>query len=272
MSELYPMKYEYKYPIPVEHLDRVRSLILPFLARDENMDRGTGKRYTVRSIYFDTPEYTYFNEKIEGLRERKKLRTRGYNECSPESTVYLEIKRKKDKKIWKYRAGVRRADLASLLESGDCERYVLNANQSTCDQCRRFLFHFYRSRLLPTALVVYDREAYFGKYDRTFRVTLDCNLRGSSLPTLEQIAGEDRLCYLDPRNFVMEVKFLDVFPSWMKDIVTTLELQRKAFSKYGNCILHHSAQEAFTSRMARHVHWHPTPRPCMYSGERPSIS
>jgi len=99
-----------------------------------------------------------------------------------------------------------------------------------------FLFNIYRHTLQPTVLVVYDREAYFGKYDRTFRITFDKNLRGVVHPSLDSLYSDDRLSYASGSNFVFEVKFYNVYPSWLKRINVKLGLRLGAFSKYTTCI------------------------------------
>jgi SPX domain protein involved in polyphosphate accumulation len=266
------MKYEFKYPIPIEHIDRIRSLILPFVTSDENVNRGDGKAYTVRSIYFDTRDYTYFNEKIEGLRDRKKVRIRGYNTVTPESVVFLEIKRKKDKTTWKHRAPVKYSDLAELLKSGDCERYVLKTKAGSLHDSKRFLYHLHRSCLQPTALIIYNREAYFGKCDRSFRLTLDRDLRGSMHPALDSLFKEDRIRFFDPRYFIMEVKFFDVFPSWLKNVINELELQQKSFSKYANCVLQHTENHTQIRQIPWHHRWNRSCQPCDYTGGIPLTS
>ena len=70
------MKYEYKYLVPNEKLDNLRSSTRPFVFNDKYMDLAGGEGYTVRTIYFDTPGYEYFHEKIDGLKIRKKVSTK----------------------------------------------------------------------------------------------------------------------------------------------------------------------------------------------------
>ncbi|MFC1485665.1 VTC domain-containing protein [Candidatus Latescibacterota bacterium] len=235
------MKYEYKYLVPNEKLDILRSSIRPFVFDDKYMDLTNGEGYTVRTIYFDTPGYEYFHEKIDGLKIRKKVRIRGYNRYDPESIVYFEIKRKNEKKVSKNRSPVRFSDLGGIFSNGDYRQYVLgeNGGQRECEDMRRFLYYVHRDCLQPTLLVVYEREAYLGKYDRSVRLTLDRNLRALFHPTLGGLYGEDHVCHPTPDHFVLEVKFYHTFPSWLKKNIYMLELQRGAFSKYANCLKKH---------------------------------
>lgn len=48
--------------------------------------------YLVRSLYFDTPDEKDYNEKLDGIELRRKLRLRTY--APSEGKAYLELKQK----------------------------------------------------------------------------------------------------------------------------------------------------------------------------------
>ena len=75
-------RYEYKFKIPLDLIDDVRKFILPYTKFDPYLEKHGNQRYTVRSIYFDTPELDFYYEKIDGVKIRKKLRVRTYNRVS----------------------------------------------------------------------------------------------------------------------------------------------------------------------------------------------
>ncbi len=236
-------KYEYKYQVPRELLPKLRMLIQPFVKIDSYMNEGGPSGYTVRSIYFDSSRYDYFHEKEDGLKVRKKIRIRGYNTYSPENTVFLEIKRKNEKQIFKNRAPVTFRNLKRLMTTCDSEKYViaLDGLKNAVSDSKRFLFHVLKNGLHPLVLVVYNREAFFGKYDRSLRITFDKNLRSSIRPELENLFTEEHIKYSLTNKFILEVKFIDVFPSWMKLIIKSLGLQLQSTSKYTICIDEHNA-------------------------------
>jgi len=194
--------------------------------------------YTVRSIYYDTPGYTFYHEKIDGLPIRKKLRIRGYKTFEEGGIVFLEIKHKREKKIYKDRCSIRYRDLDALFRTGDVERYVVNLQNTSrpAEDCTKFLHDMRYLNLIPAVLVIYEREAYFGKFDSTFRITLDKNIRGVIHPRISDLYEEKHVRYISPGTFVLEVKYYSVFPSWMAQIVANLELQLQSFSKYTRCI------------------------------------
>ena len=247
------MKFEYKYLVPIERLPELRTLISPFMVTDTHMDMGGPAGYTVRSIYFDTFQYDDYHEKISGLKIRKKIRIRGYNGQNHKNIVFLEIKRKNEKRVKKNRAPVKYKNIKDLLISGDTERYIMTIKgfKEAIENSRQFLFHIYKKSLRPVVLVVYEREAYHGTFDNSFRITFDKNLRSMIHPDLQELYQEDHIKYSIPNHFVLEVKFFDIFPSWLRSIIGSLGLRLQAFSKYTTCVDEHNAVNN-NSRDLRH--------------------
>lgn len=235
-------RYEYKFVVPVEKIERLRVLIEPYMEPDPFMKFGDREGYLVRSIYFDTPRYDYYHEKVEGVGKRIKVRIRGYNDYSPDSTVFLELKRKNNRVISKCRAPLLAREVAGIL-SGDILPSGLSplgkSPELREDSVFRFLYHYYRDNLSPTVLVMYRREAFVGKYDTSLRITFDKNLTGLPYPTIGQLFENPRTRYSNPGFFVLEVKFSRVFPPWMNRINTLLNLQLGSFSKYVSCVMDH---------------------------------
>ena len=228
-------RLEYKYQVPCAQMDALRRRLLPFLDLDPHAGAQGANDYTVRSIYFDTPALNFYHEKEAGIRNRIKLRIRGYNQREPESQVFLEVKRKQDMTISKNRAPLRYADLDALLKSGDVERYALEAGERLED-ARRFLFHLNRRSLQPILLVIYEREAYFHKFDTSVRITLDKRLRSLPYPGLGNLFSTARIQPAMADFFILEIKFYDRFPHWFRGILEEFKLDRMALSKYAICL------------------------------------
>ncbi len=72
-------RLEYKYLVPMELLPTIRKEIAPFVEVDPHMLKTGWNYYTVHSLYFDTPDLSYYYDKIEGIDIRKKVRLRRYN-------------------------------------------------------------------------------------------------------------------------------------------------------------------------------------------------
>ena len=87
------MRYEYKYFVPVEKLDQLRRMIDPFVRLDSYAAKQPDNQYTVRSIYFDSPSLHCFDEKVEGVGNRRKVRLRGYDLGNDESKVFMLVEK-----------------------------------------------------------------------------------------------------------------------------------------------------------------------------------
>lgn len=237
MSQLF--RYEKKYLVPNYMLDNLRARFSGFVRPDlySNEDASGRLQYTVRSIYFDSNDMGFFNEKIAGVMDRRKLRVRGYNVWEPGSNVVLEIKKKLGDRILKHRADLKYSDLEKLLYNGQIEKYIFARNgtdiKRSIDDASRFLFHYKRRQLKPTCLIVYEREAYHGKFNSDIRVTFDKNIRSRNYPDLNQLYTDTDLRPLFKEHFILEVKYsYGNMPDWIKTIIYEFKLRVEALSKY----------------------------------------
>lgn len=229
------MRLEYKYLIPVDKLDSFRRELLPFVNLDDK--HNDGNEYIVRSIYFDTHDLRFYREKVEGYKIRKKLRIRGYNFVENANPVFLEIKRKNDGYINKNRAPLEYQNLDEFLESASINDFIIKDSNGELHKrdAEKFLYHLRKNSLKPIVLIVYDREAFFSKFDESLRITFDKNLRYKIYPSLENLFSED-LQVLHKNNFILEVKFSEGFPNWLSNLINKYQLSRKSLSKYTMCI------------------------------------
>jgi SPX domain protein involved in polyphosphate accumulation len=232
------LRYERKYYVPNNKLLELRKRLLPFVNPDAHSkitDEGL-TQYTVRSIYYDTPFMDFYYEKMEGLENRNKFRIRVYDNYKPGNVAFLEIKQKLGPRIKKYRSPLNIDNVKDLLSEGDIEKYI----NSRPTDASKFLFHYYRNSLKPVSLVVYDREAYHGKFDHGVRITFDKNVRTLIYPKLKDIYYEKSLKPITPEFFVLEIKYFYEMPAWARSIVEEFDLKLEAISKYSTGIdIHH---------------------------------
>jgi hypothetical protein len=229
------MRYEYKYYVPYTDLPMLRDMILPFVNPDKHAVGRPENTYTVRSIYYDTPHLIFYKEKVEGLRFRKKVRIRGYNREEDNNIVFMEIKRKIEIPLRKNRVPVSFQEAQDLI-AGKIEIEDLNLNLKKFpyaqDDARKFLYHYYGRNLRPVVLVIYEREPYLSKTDPTIRVTFDKHLRSAAFPRLADLYNEKGIRYAFKDKFILEVKFNDHYPAWMKPLIGYLGVRQKSASKY----------------------------------------
>lgn len=228
------LRYERKYLVHNDLLPKLRSAIQPFV-RPDNFAKTQGEfsEYTVRSIYLDSIQREAVYDKIEGLRDRKKLRIRGYDTQQEDSLVFLEIKRKISDRISKNRAPLLYKNLNRMLEFGDVEETLLVKNSDRVDDANRFLFNMHRFQMKPVNLIVYDREPYHGVFDPGVRITFDKNIRSTLYPEFNELFQSKDYEFPWPDHFILEIKYFDApMPSWAKSIVQHYKLRNEALSKY----------------------------------------
>lgn len=246
------MRSEIKYLVPTARLDELRDRLRPFLVADKHADGEQIPSYTVRSVYYDTRSLRYYREKLSGIKNREKLRIRGYNAQTAGAKVFLEIKRRYERRVAKDRVLVPLADVPALLESGDIAQYF-TASDKAFVSAQKFFYHLRRHQLLPTVLVTYDREPYLCPFDSSMRVTFDKNLRSLLHPQIDDLYRDDKLLPALPGHFILEVKFNTRFPAWLRPIIMSFQLRQQSLSKYVICYESHPHIHRQSPRIAQHV-------------------
>ncbi len=98
------LRHELKYLIDLEQMNRVREAIEATMTPDAHGDRQGA--YQISSLYYDTPDYKAYWDKVEGHKVRRKVRVRVYGDqvIDPETPAFVEIKARTDKLMAKRRA------------------------------------------------------------------------------------------------------------------------------------------------------------------------
>jgi len=228
------MRYEFKYLVPSENYNALRSALMPFLKMDSFAAKQPNGMYSVRSIYFDTPGFEMYHTKIEGIAHRMKVRLRGYNLGNDSSPVFMEIKRKYEGPILKNRADAPYGVVRELFKPGatfdDCAHQIKNP-----DNARRFFYQVLSRNLRPVVNVIYEREPYLGKntnLENDFRVTFDMHLRSVSYPSVDRLYEEAGATFAFPGFFILEIKFNHFCPDWVKPILEDFQMRKEPASKY----------------------------------------
>src|SRR3989338_6470629 len=113
MDKTYKNRYELKYILDYPTYIKIKKSIENILRKDpEGNENG---KYEVISVYYDTEDLRFLQEKEEGESERVKLRLRRYKEIEREEQknqqeniqqnwVSIEVKRRRDQVVSKKRA------------------------------------------------------------------------------------------------------------------------------------------------------------------------
>jgi len=222
-------RYEIKYLISDELAAQIREHIAPYTEVDPYAAERPEQQYTVRSIYFDTSRFDFYYDKIDGLKIRKKLRLRVYNEFGEDVSAFLEIKRRYGNVVVKERARLPLQDVKSLLVSRSAPELVGDNGKRVLG---KFLYNVAKRDLRPTALITYEREAFVGLMDDRVRVTLDENVRSYMFPGLSQLFDDDDLRSFTDGRIILEMKFDGYMPKWFRGVIAALGLRAQSVSKY----------------------------------------
>lgn len=218
------MRYEYKFYVHRHKIPLLRNIILTKLRLDPNVTPER-KHYTVRSIYFDSLELKHYYEKVGGLKHRKKVRLRGYDYNS-DSTVYFEVKRKFEEPGMKNRFSTNYNEALRMIK----ERTISTDN----DDLNKFFYQVMSYNLRPMVNVIYDREPYteIQRTQNNLRITFDKNLRSIAYPKIDELFIDDNIKPAMIDYFILEVKFDNILPSWVRNMSESLSLKRESASKY----------------------------------------
>lgn len=219
------LRHEYKYYINYGSCHILRARLKDFVCADGNMEKPEG--YLISSLYFDDVYESAMEEKIAGIRFRKKYRIRVYER--EDRVIKLECKMKFDSYIAKVSAPLTRAEYDSIL-SGDYE-FLLKREEQVC----RELYIAHKTKLLrPTVVVEYLREAYVS-YFGNVRITFDKNI-AASFDALDMLGGECPVTEVLPEGvLVLEVKYDDYLPAYIGQLLQIDGADKCAISKYVMC-------------------------------------
>lgn len=232
-TKLHFQRFEFKYLIDADTEARIKRRITPYLQVDPFARDLPGQQYEVVSLYYDSPGFYYYHEKIDGVQRRKKIRLRTYrNNNQFIAYGFFEIKRKFDAVILKDRFVLSLADYARLIQDEDFQETAVFHDQSAKPVIEEYEWERRRRSLAPKILVAYDREPYIGRLNKNFRVTFDKNIRAMENDNLF-FTGND-LTDVSGNQTVMELKFTGTLPFYIKSVIEEFDLDRVAYSKYTN--------------------------------------
>lgn len=225
-------RFELKYVLNETTAQAVRSYASVYLDLDES---GVGKpdyAYGVHSIYLDSQENTTFWQWVNADRNRFKLRMRFYDE-SPNTPVFLEIKRRVSGCILKQRCAVRK-NAGEFIISGIVPPSELIVSDSPKQRValERFVQMVTELRAVPKALVSYNREAYVDPENDGVRVTMDRRVRIGPRSRIDYSLDMDEFVQPFGNNVILELKFNNRFPGWFAQMTRELGLARSAAAKY----------------------------------------
>ena len=186
-------------------------------------------RSTVLSLYLDTPDHRIIRNSVEAVDYKEKLRLRSYGAAKPDSTVFLELKKKFGGVVYKRRAAM------TLTEAERYLRMEIKPFESQIMAELDWAMRLY-GRPKGAMLIACEREAWFDEAHPDLRLTFDRNIRyrETELRLDRSAAGTPLL----PRDTVLlEIKTAGAMPLWLADALDAEGILPGSFSKYGEAYL-----------------------------------
>ncbi|MFC5703871.1 polyphosphate polymerase domain-containing protein [Cohnella faecalis] len=218
-------RHELKYYMNKHQHQIIRRQLKGLLKPDKYA--GPEGEYHIRSLYFDDIDNKALHEKLGGVRDREKYRIRIYNRS--DKVIHLEKKIKFNDFITKVKEPLSRETYDRIM-AGDIEALNVPEKPLLAE-----MYYQMKNRLLrPKVIVDYVREAYTaitGNVRITFDKQLKTGLNKHNIfdPNLAMINA------FDEEVIVLEVKYDEYIPEYIRTAVQTEGLVRQSNSKYVIC-------------------------------------
>ena len=227
-------RYELKYLIDEPCARQVRDFARSYLRRDPYARPHMRHAYPIYSLYLDDPGMALYRATFQGQMNRFKLRVR-YYDANGGSPLFFEIKRRVNDVVLKQRAVVRRDALNRLLAgcAPRADDLCDPEDVASQDVLREFCNLRNALHAEPKMVVYYEREAWVGADDDNLRVTFD---RAAGAARYDGTLAP--ATYRDARieSVILELKFDDRFPTWMRQLARSCDLYRTKMGKYVQCV------------------------------------
>ena len=221
-------RFEQKYYVDAIQLQLLRSRLDCLLSLDAHVGDAF---YEIRSVYFDDIDNTCYQKNESGVDDRAKYRIRAYN-CS-DARIMLEKKIKQGGKTRK---------LSVPLTREQCDTFLAGKNLSLEQKdfvsypplLQQFCILVETRKMQPKVIVCYDRVPYVYKQGNV-RVTFDLHI--SSAKEFDKFFEKNlpKRPIMSKGKYLMEVKYDEFLPGFIKDSLEIGSLSQTTFSKYYLC-------------------------------------
>lgn len=180
---------------------------------------------TVCSVYLDTPDHLLIRNSIDAHSYKEKLRLRSYGIPSPDTEVFLEIKKKFEGVVYKRRISLPLKDAERYFDSGTPP--LTGQIMSEIDYAMRFYRH-----PKPKMLLACEREAWYAEDNPDLRLTFDAAIRYRET-ALSLARGSSGTLLLPSDTVLLEIKTAGAMPLWLSHALDRNGILPASFSKYG---------------------------------------
>lgn len=223
-------RVEQKYFITEAQIAYLLTSLVPLLELDSNI---TDSSYLIRSVYFDDIYNTCLLENENGTDDREKFRIRTYN--NDLSAIKLELKGKLHGYTSKKSVALTKDEADALLSGQTIFRdikendsTVINANDYLKDKISSEMIY---RQLRPVCIIEYERTAFIDPLGNV-RITFDRNIGCSSYSGEFFDEYPQFVPVLPTGRHILEVKYDEFLPDYIKVILDKGNFKKTAFSKY----------------------------------------
>ena len=222
-------RHEYKYLISSVQQSILKSRAAGCMELDSHVN--SDGVYIIRSLYFDDERDSCLNDNLVGADPRSKFRLRYYG--SDTNRIVLEKKIKSRGLCRKESCQISVQECEALI-NGDS----VNATSTMDDKKKKLLTELNLKCLKPKLIVTYKR-APFVCFTGNVRVTFDDSITSSGDVTEFLSTKYFQRPILETGQSILEVKWDEVIPLYIKEILNIENLNWTAFSKYTMCRMLH---------------------------------
>ena len=221
----YKYRHELKFKISNSAAEVLKQKLSLILKKDKNAYYSDGS-YLIKSLYFDDLDSSSYYEKMDGVLYRKKYRIRIYN--NNDEFIRLEKKMKHNTYTAK----------EQMLISKDIYSKILNGKIDEIENATGLLEEFITNskvkHLVPSIIVLYHRTAFTYPISEV-RITFDSHIQ-SGLYNYDLFDKEVPMYDVsESGKQVLEVKFNEVLPLHIANILNDIPSCKEAVSKFAIC-------------------------------------
>lgn len=215
-------RYENKYLITNFQMEILRNTLSAALYLDSNIKNPDGS-YFIRSLYFDDYKNTSYYQVLDGLSKREKYRIR-YYDLDP-SYITLEKKSKQNNLGKKDKDKLTKDLVMKFINNEEIE-----SNKPVVTELQaKMRTNFYK----PAVIIDYERRAFTYPVNDV-RITLDYNISCSYEFSKFFEKNINSIPLLEKNTAILEVKYNDFLPDFIKNLINIKNLEITSFSKYAN--------------------------------------
>ena len=221
----YKYRHELKFKISNSAAEVLKQKLSLILGKDKNAYYEDGS-YLIKSLYFDDRDSSSYYEKMDGVLYRKKYRIRMYNDV--DTFIRLEKKMKHNNFTAKEQMLISKGIYSKILNG------KIDEIENPDGLLLEFITNYKNKGLVPSVIVEYHRTAFTYPISDV-RITFDSNIQ-SSLYNYDLFnTSYPRYIVDEPGKQVLEVKFNEILPLHIANILNDIPVCREAVSKFAIC-------------------------------------